>query len=155
MAAHRTMADTDGFTFALGYEAGTPWAGYVRLQAGLATGTDVPDGMVPSTFLVATVGDQVVGRTSVRHALNDYLAREGGHIGYCVLPAHRRRGYATEILRQSLVIARAAGVDRALVTCDDDNIGSATVIETCGGRLDSVVPSVTPPERLVRRYWIW
>ena len=34
-------------------------------------------------------------------------AREGGHIGYAVRPAHRRRGYATEILRQSLIIARA------------------------------------------------
>ncbi|MGI8445981.1 MAG: hypothetical protein ACR2MP_02105 [Streptosporangiaceae bacterium] len=34
---------------------------------------------------------------------------EGGYIGYCVLSGHRRRGYATGILRQSLVIARAHG----------------------------------------------
>ena len=64
------------------------------------------DGHVPSTFLVADVGGVIVGRTSIRHELNEFLAREGGHIGYGVLAEHRRRGYATEILRHSLVVAR-------------------------------------------------
>ena len=72
--------------------------------------------------------------------LNDWLRLEGGHIGYGVLPGHRRRGYATEILRQSLVVARAHGVDRVLVTCDDDNAGSAAVIEANGGVLDPELP---------------
>ena len=71
---------------------------------------------------------------------------------FCVLPQHRRRGYATEILRQSLIVARAAGVGRVLVTCDQDNVGSRTVIESCGGVLDSVVtPDGEPP---VLRFWI-
>jgi predicted acetyltransferase len=57
--------------------------------------------------LVADVAGEIVGRTSIRHQLNDFLEREGRHIGYGVLPGHRRRGYATEIPRQSLVITRA------------------------------------------------
>jgi hypothetical protein len=56
-----------------------------------------------------------------------------------VLAEHRRRGYATEILRQSLVVARAVGVQRVLICCDDDNVGSRSVMETCGGVCDSVV----------------
>jgi predicted acetyltransferase len=107
---------------------------------------------VPSTFLLAEDDGEVVGRTSVRHRLNAWLALEGGHIGYGVLAAHRRRGYATEMLRQSLAVARAHGVDRVLLTCDDDNVGSAAVIERCGGLRDAELPLAPgPPPK--RRYW--
>ena len=81
-----------------------------------------------------------------------FLAERGGHIGYGVLPRHRRQGYATEILRQSLIIARAAGVDRVLVTCDEDNVGSRAVIESSGGVLDSIV--TVDGKRPVLRFWI-
>jgi len=85
--------------------------------------------------------------------LNDFLAAVGGHIGYGVRPAFRRRGYATEILRRAVAIAHDEGVGRILVVCDDDNVGSARVIESCAGVLESVV---TPEEggAPLRRYWI-
>ncbi|MPZ85423.1 MAG: hypothetical protein GEV28_35570 [Actinophytocola sp.] len=66
------------------------------------------------------------------------MRREGGHIGYGVLPAHRRRGHATGILRQSLVVTRAMGIDPALVTCDEDTVASRRAIDACGGRLEAV-----------------
>jgi predicted acetyltransferase len=55
------------------------------------------------------------------------------------------------MLRQSLVVARAGGVSRALVTCDDDNLGSRKVIEANGGVLENVVDVDGVP---LRRYWI-
>jgi predicted acetyltransferase len=153
-AGHRAMAETDGFTFGLGLEPGMAWADYLAALADHGAGRNLPDGWVPGTFLVAEVDGRIVGRSSIRHRLTPALEREGGHIGYGVLPEHRRRGHATEILRQSLVIAAGLGITSALVTCDDDNTGSRTVIEACGGRLESVVPPVIPGAPPVRRYRI-
>jgi predicted acetyltransferase len=144
----------ESFPFLLFWEPGLPWADYLHLLAGLRDGSRVPEGLVRSAFLLAADGDgEVVGRVSVRLELNEYLAARGGHIGYGVRPAFRRRGHATEILRQAVALAHDEGVDRILVVCDDDNLASVAVIERCGGVLESVV---VPEDGDVpfRRYWI-
>jgi predicted acetyltransferase len=151
MAAHAQLL-ADEFTFALGRQPGLPWDQYLERLAANEEGRDLEEGRVPMTLLAAEVGGTIVGRVAIRHRLNEFLAREGGHIGYAVVPAQRRRGYATEILRQSLAVARSLGLSRVLLTCDDTNTGSATVIERCGGVLDSIV--VASAGNLVRRYWI-
>lgn len=151
-AAHDALA-AEGFEFLLAFDPAQPWSRHVARVEAHRRGEDLPDGFVASTFLLAEVDGQVVGRTSIRHELNEFLATVGGHIGYAVLPEHRRRGHATEILRQSLVLSRALGIDRALVTCDEGNDASAAVIERCGGVLESVVDNPRGGPRR-RRYWI-
>ncbi len=128
-----------------------PWDEYVSLVHGWEDGIDLPDGFVKHAELVAEVDGDIVGRTSIRFELNEFLRTLGGHIGYAVRPSFRRQGYATEILKQSLVLGRARGIDPVLVTCDDDNIASAKVIEANGGRLESVVPGEADVPK--RRYW--
>jgi predicted acetyltransferase len=153
VAAHRAMA-AEGFTFGLLYEPGMRWVSYVEQMERIRRGVDLPGNFVESTFLVADLDGELVGRASIRHSLgNDFLAREGGHIGYGVVAEHRRRGHATEILRQSLVVVRGLGVSRVLITCADHNTGSATVIERCGGSFESLVAGSENGEP-TRRYWI-
>jgi predicted acetyltransferase len=151
IAAHEELA-RDDFAFLLDWDPRRPWREHVAMHADWRCGRDLPLDRVPATFLVADVGGELVGRVSIRHELNGWLRQYGGHIGYGVRPAHRRRGYATEMLRQSLVVARAVGVDRVLVTCDDANEASAVVIECLGAVLDDV--RVGDDGVAKRRYWI-
>ena len=106
------------------------------LMADRLEATQRPAGFVPATELWWVEGDEFLGRTSIRHRLTPTLLEIGGHIGYDVRPSARRRGHATAILRAALAVARDLGIERALVTCDTDNVGSRTVIERNGGILE-------------------
>jgi predicted acetyltransferase len=106
----------------------------IRTEAEPETG--LPPGMVHQTVLWFVDGIEWLGRLSIRHHLTPALTELGGHIGYYVRPSARRRGYATQMLTQSLPIAAALDIDPALVTCDRDNDGSRRVIESAGGELE-------------------
>ncbi|GAB3555439.1 hypothetical protein GCM10027404_32350 [Arthrobacter tumbae] len=150
LAAQSELAEV-GFNFTL-RRADQTWEQYLDKVERDRAGINLSLGRVPATMLFAAIGNQIVGRVHVRHELTPALLVEGGHIGYCVRPAHRRRGYATEMLRQGLRVVRSLGIERALVTCDDDNQGSISTIERCGGVLeDTVAAEGSAPKR---RYWI-
>jgi len=82
-------------------------------------------------------GPRYLGRLSLRHELNGFLRTEGGHIGYVIRPSAQRRGLGTRMLALALPFAAALGIERALVTCDLDNVGSAKVIIANGGVEDA------------------
>ncbi|GAB3523005.1 GNAT family N-acetyltransferase [Arthrobacter monumenti] len=145
--------DREDFTFLLGFQQTDSWTDHLLHLENARRGIDVPEGRVPATFLVAEADGQLVGRVSIRHCLNDFLLQIGGHIGYAVRPAFRRKGYGTQILQQSLDVARGLGIRQALVTCDADNLGSIRIIESTGAQLDepAALGNGTPPKH---RYWI-
>ncbi len=111
--------------------------------------TPMPEGQVPGELLWVVDGDpdELVGFVSLRFELNDFLLREGGHVGYSVRPSRRRQGYAGRALALSLHRLRERGVGDVLVTCDDDNVGSARTIERAGGVLEDIRGDK-------RRYWV-
>lgn len=116
-------------------------------------GNELPEGFVHSEYLWLVHGDTYLGRASLRHTLNERLREFGGHIGYEVRPSARRQGHGKTLLRLTLERARELGLERALVTCDADNLGSRGVIEGNGGVLEAEV-MVSDHPKLLRRYWI-
>jgi predicted acetyltransferase len=94
---------------------------------------------VPVTELWFVDGTEYLGTILIRHRLTLALERAGGHIGYHVVPGQRRRGHATQMLAQALVVCQQLGLGEVLVTCPVDNLGSRRVIEANGGALARIV----------------
>jgi predicted acetyltransferase len=94
---------------------------------------------VPVTELWFVDGADYLGTVLIRHRLTPALERAGGHIGYHVVPGHRRRGHATQMLAQAKLVCRELGLSEILVTCAEHNIGSRRVIEANGGALDRII----------------
>jgi predicted acetyltransferase len=81
-------------------------------------------------------GEEYLGRIAVRHRLNEWLCEVGGHIGYDVRRSARGQGHATAMLVAVKPVCVGLGIEKALVTCDVDNVASRRVIEKCGGVLE-------------------
>ncbi|MCI8388632.1 MAG: GNAT family N-acetyltransferase [Clostridiales bacterium] len=119
----------------------------------LDTKEETEDGRVPDTTLFCLDKDRniFVGAVNIRHYLNDELLQTGGHIGDGIRPSERRKGYATAMIALALAECKKLGIDRVLMCCDKDNIGSAKSIIKNGGVFEN---EVVEDDHLEQRYWI-
>lgn len=129
------------------------FGGFVAAVRGRIDPANVAPDRVPETVLWLVNEGEFVGQVSIRHRLNDHLREVGGHIGYAIRPSRRRMGYGARILALALPRAAALGLERVLVTCDEDNLGSRRIIERNGGLLENAVAVPGSPVRKLR-YWI-
>ncbi|MCR4702887.1 MAG: GNAT family N-acetyltransferase [Saccharofermentans sp.] len=98
---------------------------------------NIPESKVPALtyFYVREDDERIVGMINIRLALNDFLRKECGHIGYSVRPTERRKHYATMMLNDGLKVCDTLGIKEVLISCDKDNKASSGVIKNCGGVL--------------------
>ena len=128
------------------------WINYLNRHKNPQT---IPLGRVPSTqfIFLREEDNKIVGMTDIRHLLNEYLEKFGGHIGYSVAPSERRRGYASQMLKAALIKCKELGIDKVLITCIDNNEGSRKTILANGGLYESTV--YDPDEKVsLERYWV-
>ena len=113
-----------------------------------------PPGVLQSIYwAVREVDDVVIGRIALRHHLTAALEQFGGHIGYEVRPSVRRRGVASEMLRQLLTLPKARELGRLLLTCTPDNVASNKTILANGGALERRA-FLRERQRWTNYYWI-
>ena len=79
--------------------------------------------------------DRIVGIIKIRPQPEEYA----GHIGYCVLPGERRKGYAGQMLALVLPECRQLGIHDVLVYCLAGNEASRKTILRCGGVYEATV----------------
>lgn len=111
------------------------------------------DGFVPDStfFCLDKDKDILVGAVNIRHYLNDFLLKAGGHIGDGIRPSQRRKGYATAMISLALEECKKLGISKVLMCCEKSNIGSAKSIINNGGVLEN---EVEVDGAIVQRYWI-
>ena len=115
----------------------------------------LPEGRVIATqfLLIRRSDNKIVGMIQVRHYFNEYLEKYAGHIGYSVRPSERKRGYAKTMLKMSLSFCNSIGLDKVLITCDEDNEGSERTIRANGGEFESII--FEPNEGInLKRFWV-
>ena len=91
-----------------------------------------PNWVVTDTFFAVDEKGEIVGIIDLRHTLNEFL-KDFGNCGYSVRPSKRCRGYATEMLRQVLEIAKKAGLKKVHLSVERSNAASVKTITKNGG----------------------
>ncbi len=105
------------------------------------------------TFLLIRENDnRIVGTINVRWNLTAAMKQFGGNIGYGIRPTERRKGYNKINLYLGLQEAQKLGLNRVMLDCDVNNIGSDGTLKALGGVLERT--EVDPEDNILTNvYW--
>lgn len=108
----------------------------------------------PQTIFGVFDDNKLVGGFNLRHIIKGDLIHHGGNTSYLIRPSERKKGYGTIMLGLALKKVREIGLEKVLISCREDNVGSAKVIEKNGEIYENNYYDEKLDETY-KRYWIY
>lgn len=112
---------------------------WLKSKADMAKGINLPEGFIPCTTFWVMLDDKIIGLANIKHYLNDFLRKKGGHIGLSIAKDYRRKGLGLKTTKLLIEKARNEfGIQDILFTNEPENIASRNMCEKLGAELTDI-----------------
>ena len=103
-------------------------------------------------LLIRENDNKIVGTINDRWTLIEAMLKFGGYIGNGISPTERRKGYNKINLYLGMIEAKKVGLDKVMLDCDVNNLGSDKTLKALGGKLERT--GIDPSDgTLTNVYW--
>lgn len=117
----------------------TTYPEWLKTKADTAKGINMPEGYIPCTTYWVMLDDNIIGLANIKHYLNDFLRKKGGHLGLSLAKEYRGKGLGYKTTLLLIDKARSEfGIDDILLTNEPDNIASRKLCEKLGAELTDI-----------------
>ncbi|MGP9498732.1 MULTISPECIES: GNAT family N-acetyltransferase [Halomonas] len=142
------LGDEERYPFPLDFDH-TDFKGLLAKLETFRNGTDLPEGVVPSSTYWLVGKKELLGVSNLRHHLNDRIRHVGGHVGLGIRPSQRGGGLGNQLLALTLSKAFERGIHPVHIHCYKHNVASSKIIIANGGCLES---EINDGGKVVQRY---
>ena len=139
--------EENGFLNAMHHATFEEFKNWLLKSDNESKGIGLEDWRVPQSIFWLYVDGMPVGFGKVRHRLTEKLLIDGGNVGYGIRPSERGKGYGTIQLKLLLEQAKEIGIERVLLTINNDNINSIKLALINGGKVEN-------QDETICRIWI-
>ena len=117
----------------------------------------IGNGGVKEIYYWAIKDNKIIGHASIRlnPEVDEGILKYCGHIMYGVIPSMRKKGYGSRICGLLIDKMKELGYETVYITCSEDNVSSAKVIENNGGKyIETVEPDMKNTTKRTKRYCV-
>lgn len=83
--------------------------------------------------------DEIIGLANIKHYLNDFLRKKGGHLGLSLAKDYRGKGIGYKASKLLIEKARDEfGIGNILLTNEPDNVASRKLFAKLGAELSDI-----------------
>lgn len=112
---------------------------WLQSKEDMAKGINLPEGFIPCTTYWVILDDKIIGLANIKHYLNDFLRKKGGHIGLSIAKDYRGKGLGLRAAKLLIEKARSEfGIEDILFTNEPKNIVSRNMCEKLGAELTDI-----------------